>query len=180
MVQLSAAAVTQREICRATRLAPALPALAGGPNGKGVQIGTELLSSAVWSGPQGISADVEEEFFGSYSSYLRVDVLAASPAAHRRWLGLAEASIARLLRKLERLPDLSLRPLPRCFHTVDGRPNSRWQCTAFFIGVMVTTQAICLVLGIDGVRMFERLLLFTTAARGCFGACEAEGSAGAG
>lgn len=64
-------------------------------------------------------------------------MLAASSVAHRRWLGLAEASIARLLRKLERLPDLSLRPLPRCFHTADGRPNSRWQCTAFFIGVQL-------------------------------------------
>ena len=51
--------------------------------------------------------------------------------------GLAESSIARLLRKLERIPELSLRPLPRCFHTVDGRPNSRWECTAFFIGVQL-------------------------------------------
>ncbi len=132
-LSLSAAAVTQREIWRATRLAPALPAL-GGQDG---MFGQEILSSPVWAGAGGLSADVEDEFFSSYSSYLRVDVLAASSVGHRRWLGLAEASIARLLRKLERVTDLSLRPLPRCYHTVDGRSNSRWECTAFFIGLQL-------------------------------------------
>ena len=91
-------------------------------------------SSGFWAE---LSADVAEEFFGSYPSYLRVDVLAesAETGAHRRWVGLAEASLARLLRKLERVPDMQIRPLPRCFHTADGRPNSRWECTAFFIGL---------------------------------------------
>lgn len=132
-LSLSAAAVTQREIWRATRLAPTLPALA---SEDGIP-GQEMLSSPFWAGAGGLSADVEDEFFASYSSYLRVDVLAASSAGHRRWLGLAEASIGRLLRKLERVTDLSLRPFPRCFHTVDGRPNSLWECTAFFIGLQL-------------------------------------------
>ena len=83
-LSLSAAAVTQREIWRATRLVPALPALARQDGGQ------EILSSPIWAGAGGLSADVEDEFFGSYLSYLRVDVLAASPVGHRRWLGLAD------------------------------------------------------------------------------------------
>jgi hypothetical protein len=59
--------------------------------------GHELWTSPVWAGAGGLSADVEEEFFGSYTSYLRVDVLAASSLAHRRWLGTKKNGKRRLV-----------------------------------------------------------------------------------
>ena len=67
-------------------------------------------AAAEWAA---IAADGGPEFFSSYESYLRIDVAAGSAVGLGKWAALVESSLGSLVRRLERVPALELRPFPR-------------------------------------------------------------------
>jgi poly(A) polymerase Pap1 len=102
----------RRELDRAAALAPAVGRLAAADQwGRPAPLG-DLASRREWCA---VAADGGPEFFGSYESYLRIDVAAGSEAGLGRWRALIESSLGSLVRRLERVPALDLRPFPRAY-----------------------------------------------------------------
>lgn len=76
----------------------------------------------------------DSEFFVRFKNYLQIKVSAASEAEHRSWEGFVGSRIRFLIKGIEQVPHIQLRPFPEWFLDPDApEPTS-----LYFIGVSFT------------------------------------------
>lgn len=78
------------------------------------------------------------QFYSQHKHYLHFEILAKTPQAFTKWEGWIESKLRHLVRQLEHIPGLQVRPWPEhiAFHE-NGWPH----CTAIFFGLAVAKRA---------------------------------------
>ena len=126
--------VVKSELARAAVIATeaaAVERLSAGQAGGGGKSAASVVSGASAMDQQMNASD----FFGKYSEYLQIDVVANKGSAKRKWLGLVEAMLRQLVQKIEYMDaNLFVHPFPNAVQ--------RKACDSFFVGLASCSAAI--------------------------------------